>query len=111
MNWLRQLWPRRILLFCDYYVDPIWTYRKRRGLPLDALPLSDTTKDALKGWAARYDELNDPAATTWLDPIDEDAIDQDFEREGRRLWRTVQEELGPTWKVRYLSESEERVLW
>lgn len=108
MPWLRRLWPRRILLFCDYYADPIWTYRKRRGLPLAALPLSDTTKDALKRWAARYDELNDP---TRPDCDGDDTADGDFDREGRRLCRIVQKELGPTWKVGYLSEREERILW
>ena len=110
MSWLRRLRPRKVLLFCDYYADPVWTYRRRRGLPVDALPLSDMTKAALKSWAASYDEGLEPGFER-LEPDVDEQVDAEFEREGRRLWRIVQEELGPTWKVGYLSEAEGRILW
>jgi hypothetical protein len=71
MNWLRRLWPRRILVFCDYLADPVF---------------SDFE---------------------WSEPADAEA----FEREGERLWRVVQDELGPRWKVGYLSDAQDRVLW
>lgn len=103
---LERMRPRTILLFCDYFADPVWTYPKRAMLRVDGLPLSDMTKDALKQWAARYDELR-KTGFEW--PRLDDA--EQFEHEGRRLWRTVQEELGPAWKVGYLSASENRVLW
>jgi hypothetical protein len=37
--------------------------------------------------------------------------EEQFEPGGQRLWRIVQDELGPEWRVGYLSEGEERVLW
>jgi hypothetical protein len=106
MNWLRRLWPRRILVFCDYLADPVWTYPGRVGVQLEALPLSDGTRDALRRWAARYDALLG-SDFEWSEPADAEA----FEREGERLWRVVQDELGPRWKVGYLSDAQDRVLW
>ena len=64
----------------------------------------------MKSWAASYDEGLE-TGFEWLEPEDDEQVDEEFERGGRRLWRIVQEELGPTWKVGYLSEAEGRILW
>jgi hypothetical protein len=108
MNWLRRFWPRKILLFCDYYADPIWTHRKRDSLRVDLLPLTDQTKEDLRAWAAKHDEGLEAIGDT---DTPSGSTAAEVEREGLRLWRVVQGELGPTWKVGYLSERTGRILW
>jgi hypothetical protein len=96
--------PRRVLLMCDYYADPLWTESGGCMLALDGFPLTDETKSALRAWAETYDAL-DPLDHEWPSP----EYRRDFEAEGRRLWATLQAELGPEYVVGYDSLTEGRI--
>ena len=92
---------RRVLLMCDYLADPLWTAGGGAMLSVDSFPLSSQTKAALRAWADSYNALMDHDYA-WPSPAYRDA----FEKEGRRLWAVVQDELGPDYDVGYFSEGE-----
>jgi hypothetical protein len=101
---------QHLRFFPDYgKADPIWT-EDGTGLSLDALPVKEDTRAAVRDWAARWepvawqqmdaDDFNagmsdrpaePPAEATWRSLGDE----------GRRLCAQVQQELADGWEVIY----------
>jgi hypothetical protein len=78
-------------------------------IDLDQLPLTVDLKNALRAWAETYDKtLNQeyPPDSGFASPEDEAA----FEAEGRRLWKDLQAQLGPEFRVSYYSSREARLL-
>jgi hypothetical protein len=92
---------------CDHYASPLWAGVGGPCVDPYDYPLSEETRQALEIWARWYDRLGEGVPEEgW--PDDEAEA---FEREGRRLWRAVAEELGPDYRVGYFSETLQRHLW
>ncbi|QIR38664.1 hypothetical protein HCG51_19495 [Tolypothrix sp. PCC 7910] len=94
-----------IKLMADYGCDPLWWADADKVGNIDPakLPLSQETINRLKNWASDYNaSLNwqDPANSPDLSPEDEAA----FEKEGTNLWKQLQTELAPNYRVIYFSE-------
>ena len=103
---------RILRLMSDYHCFPLWEYTDDGDLydnvNPDDLPLTNELKSALHAWADAYDRtLNQeyPPESGFASPEEEA-----FEAEGRRLWRELQAQLGPEYKVVYYSIRENRVL-
>lgn len=101
---------RSIKLMWDYGCSPLWHYREEvvGDIALDTLPLSTATKKRLVAWAAFPDaklDRNYPPDTVWTD---EESTSH--EAEGRALWRILQNELGPGFRVAYFCKIEGKVL-
>jgi len=98
---------RRLKLMTDYECSPLWDYGESGDLydnPDPAsLPLSKTTIDDLKAWAAWYDtwvDMREPYDSRRVLPEEREA----FKRVGRRLWESLQRELGSGWHVVYFED-------
>jgi hypothetical protein len=100
--------PMQLLLNPDYScVDPLSDIN---GTMIDAggLPISETTRKALRAWAKRWDELaTRDLHAEWIaegamsgssKPVPAEVWGE-HEREGRALWVALQQELGPDWRV------------
>jgi hypothetical protein len=96
-------------LMADYHCFPLWKAGGEVGnVNPDDLPLTGDLKTALRNWSASYDRtLNQeyPPDSAFASPAEEEA----FEVEGRRLWRALQEQLGPDYKVAYQSIRDNRL--
>lgn len=93
---------RTIKLMTDYGCFPLWGVGEIGNINPEHLPLTLDLKRALGVWASAYDKtLNQeyPPDSGFASPAEEEV----FEVEGRRLWRTLQEQLGPAFKVVYFS--------
>jgi len=94
---------KAIKLMPDYHCSPLWvTDGAELGYtePED-LPLGPALRKALWNWAASYDRtLNQEYPPD--SGFSSDAEGKEFDREGRRLWRALQQEL-PNVKVSYYS--------
>src|SRR5262245_17262764 len=100
---------KAIKLMTDYGCFPLWGVDVVGNIDPRALAISDELRSDLNRWAQRYDGVlnhDDPAQSRFKTPKEEDA----FEKEGRRLWRELQKQLGPTYKVVYFSSVEQCVL-
>jgi hypothetical protein len=103
---------KTVKLMADYHCGPLWIYDDGDLLANDipvGLSLTDDLKVALHNWAAAYDRtLNQdyPPDSAFASPAEEEA----FEAEGRRLWKELQAQLGPGYKVVYYSDREARLL-
>ena len=95
----------RVLLMCDYLAEPLWTPDGGMTLSLDGFPLSAGAKKDLRAWAQWYDSLLDRDCS-W-----EAGEQENFEREGRRLWRAVRAELSGVYEVGYFSQTLHRQVW
>ena len=97
-------------LMPDYNCFPLWKIDDELGnVNPDDLPLSTDVKVALRTWADAYDKtLNQeyPPDSGFASPAEE----EDFEAEGKRLWKVLQEQLGPDYRVAYFSNREIRLL-
>jgi len=94
---------RAIKLMTDYHCPPLWADDDVEVGPLDhdEFPLSPELKSALWDWAATYDRtLNQENPRD--SGFSSDAERSEFDREGRRLWRALQQEL-PNVVVSYFS--------
>lgn len=96
---------RRLLVMCDYTAEPLWADGGQYMVPLESLPLTESTKQQLRAWGRWYDKQMD-RDFEWPDGEQED-----FEQEGRRLWRLVSDELGTEFEVGYHSETLGRHIW
>jgi hypothetical protein len=97
--------PRRVYLMTDY--DSLWTDEPAHSMVcLEGLPLISSTKSALRAWSAR--EWDFLAAEEAGDRMTEAAAAH--EREGHRLWRLVQQELGSAFEVGYAVFDPDRAL-
>ncbi len=96
-------------LMPDYQCFPLWKTGGEIGnVDPDDLPLTNDLKVALRNWSACYDRtLNQeyPPDSAFASPAEEEA----FEVEGRRLWQTLQEQLGPDYRVVYYSSRDNRL--
>lgn len=95
---------KSIKLMAEYGNTVLWGVNVEDIGPIDPneLPLTSDLKAALQNWAAAYDAtLNQdyPPDSGFASPAEEEA----FELESRRLWRALQEELGPDYKVVFQS--------
>ena len=95
----------------EYGNTVLWWTDPNRGNPIDpdALPLSGELRRSLSRWAECYDRtLNQdyPPDSGFATPEEEEA----FEVEGRCLWRELQAQLGPEYKVAYFSIREARLM-
>jgi hypothetical protein len=95
----------KIKLMADYGCDPLWWADADKVGNIDParLPLSQETINHLRKWATAYNAtLNwqDPANSPDLSPEEEAA----FEEEGINLWKRLQTELAPNYRVVYFSE-------
>src|SRR5437660_11686755 len=98
-----------IKLMTDYGCFPLWGVHPIGNIDPCTLPISQEVGSALARWAACYDGIlnhEDPAQSGFANQADEEA----FEAEGKRLWRELQTQLGPTYRVVYFSTLEQRVL-
>lgn len=92
----------------DYSADPVAWEPDGAIAQLDELPLSEETKTQLREWADWYEAGGVPGRKHhWSSPEDLDR----FDREGRRLWKLVRDELGSEWTVGYFSEPTGERLW
>ncbi len=88
---------RHLRVFPDYAADPVWA--DDGMVDLDALPISDRLRGALRAWAREWERLLGPqfevrekdAYAAWL------AV-------GAKHARHLQAELGPSWVVEYTAD-------
>lgn len=101
---------RTIKLMAEYGNTVLWGVDSTDIGAIDPqhLPLTADLKAALRAWAEVYDKtLNQeyPPDSAFASPAEEEA----FEVEGRRLWRELQAQLGPDYKVVYKSIQDNRL--
>jgi hypothetical protein len=94
---------RRLVLYADYFADPLWT--ADRGKPgamiaLEDLPLPDHLRSELRAWAAVFDAL--AAVCDWPSR----SAREQWNHEGERLRDLVAEALGQGYSVSYLPYGE-----
>jgi hypothetical protein len=99
-------------LMADYGCFPLWEYA---GGDLvdnanpEHLPLTADLKAALRAWAAAYDATLNLECPQDSPGFASPAEEEEFEAEGRRLWRELQAQLGPEYQVVYHSQREGRL--
>jgi hypothetical protein len=91
-----------IKLMADYGMTVLWGADPSRigAIDPDQLPLTDELKADLRAWAEAYDKtLNQeyPPNSGFASQTEE----EQFDAEGLRLWRALQEQLGPDYRVIY----------
>lgn len=104
----------RLLISPDYgAAHLLWRVDGRVPVGIDKLPLRPTTREAFRAWQKQWDELarQDMAAEPVPgvhgprgDPVPADVWDA-HDREGRRLWVELRQELGPAWEVGYRGDA------
>lgn len=101
-----------IKLMPDYGSYPLWWVGSDKVGDIDpaSLPLSRETVDRLYRWAEVYN-----ATLNWDDPTDSPGFsnhetEEAFEREGLALWKQLQGELSPRFKVYYFSSKLGRLM-
>ncbi|MGK7928990.1 MAG: hypothetical protein AB4290_27765 [Spirulina sp.] len=102
---------QQIKLMTDYYCYPLWWMGGERFGDIDpkTLPLSQKTIASLEQWQTTYDailDLDDPASAGFKTLQEE----EEFEREGIRLWRVLQEELEPEYTIVYFSDRLQKIV-
>ncbi|MCW3025658.1 MAG: hypothetical protein JWM29_1090 [Solirubrobacterales bacterium] len=101
----------RLFFDADFRADPLWDIRGNM-VGVEQLPISESTRQALRDWARRWDRLaeqdmdaEDIEAGMKIgtsEPVPKEAWNE-HEAEGRALWTDLQNELGPDWQVGWLS--------
>lgn len=96
---------KQLKLMADYGGTVLWGVGAADVGPIDprTLPLKDELRAAIQRWADAYDRtLNQdyPPDSGFADPSEQEA----FEAEGVRLWRELQAQLRPDWRVAYYSD-------
>jgi hypothetical protein len=101
-----------IKLMTDYACHPLWWDGADRVGNIDpsTLPLSKETIERLQRWADVYN-----ATLDWGDPGNSPGFrshrEQElFEREGIEIWKQLQRELSPYFKVSYFSDSHSKTI-
>ena len=101
---------RQLFFMPDYDADPLWDAATEAMVSLDDLPVTAKTKQRVRAWALRWDEL----ATQDLEADYGDTPElahkavppetwAEHEREGRAAWLELQQDLGDTWRVGWVS--------
>ncbi|MGK7928298.1 MAG: hypothetical protein AB4290_24155 [Spirulina sp.] len=101
----------KIKLMPDYFSHPLWGLDSDNIGDIDpkTLPLSLDTIAKLEAWAKTYNNIlnwDDPA-TSGFASLEEE---EEFEREGVRLWLQLKRELPITYEVVYFSDRLRRVV-
>lgn len=101
---------RDLLFMPDYEADPLWDAATEGMVSLDKLPVTDGTKQRVRAWAVRWDELatQDMYADYGHTPeLADKAVPaevwSEHEREGLAVWRDLKRELGDEWRVGWVS--------
>ena len=85
----------------DYYADPVWDAANEAMVSVEALPISDGLRMAVRSWGQRWTELaspdDPPSSLTAAELLEA------LERDGRSLCERMREELGPAWRVGWVS--------
>ena len=93
---------RRIKLMADYTSEPLWDMDPdEREIDPRSLPLRRETIHRLDHWAYIFDSIlnmDDPASSDFQTEAEE----EDWVQEGILLWKRLQQELGPEYKVYFL---------
>lgn len=94
---------RRIELMTDYFCYPLWgmDYPDMGDIDPGSLPLQRETILRLERWADVYNSIlnvEDPASTDFKTEAEE----ADWIQEGILLWKILQQELGPEYRVYFL---------
>jgi len=94
-----------IKLMADYQCFPIWHSGGEVGnIDPKELAVTGELRAALYAWAERFDRTlnpDNPAQSGFANSADEDS----FDREGRRLWGLLQEQLSE-YRVLYFSQKD-----
>jgi hypothetical protein len=93
---------KNLALMAEYDCFAIWDRDTPDNLNADVLPISDQLKSRIHAWEAAFEATqvrDDPVASGFSDPSALAAFDE----EGRQIWRTLIEELGGGYYVRYYS--------
>lgn len=88
----------RLRVFPDYAADPVWA--ETGMVDLDTLPLSDPLVTALRGWAREWEALMGVEVARY--EIDDAVAHEAWQRQGLRLTRRLQSELGSTYRIEYV---------
>ena len=93
-----------VKLMADYECFPLWGMDVGQIGEIDPnwLPLSEETKRKLIDWGKKYDHTlnrSNPASSGFKSQ----EAEEHFEREGYRLWKELQVELGSQYRVYYHS--------
>lgn len=95
---------KQLRLHADYALTVLWGVHPEELGPFhpDELPLTEDLRAAIMRWAEVYDNTLDPDH-----PEDAgfktSAEAKAFDEEGLRLWKELQSQLGPDWRVTYYS--------
>jgi hypothetical protein len=94
----------QLRLHAEYECHPLWTWEADglRNFDPQKLPIPAAMVEDIRAWARRYEATYnraDPVSSGFLSPAEE----EDFDREGRRLWSELKEALGPEHQVAYYS--------
>lgn len=95
--------PTTLKLMADYDCHPLWRVEEPMGdVDPTSLPIPRQLVASLHEWAATYDKTLDRA-----NPIRSGFQDAEsaraFDADGRRLWRELQQLLGPGYRILYFS--------
>ena len=97
----------KIRLMPDYDCYPLWVVTSDgvRNIAPDELPISDTLRQSLLAWAARYDSTlrrDDPASSGF----ESRQAELEFDNTGRALGASLRAELGTRVEVVYFSQTQ-----
>jgi hypothetical protein len=101
---------KTIKLMADYDCFPIWEIFDdgTENIDPEALEISNELKQSLNLWSDLYDQtmnIEDPVNSRFASKNLED----EFEREGQRLWSELKKQLSPIYRVLYFSEESKSV--
>ncbi len=100
---------KKIKLMADYHYYPLWDMEEPDNIDPNELPLQKETIKRLLIWSQVYDDilnLNDPSSSDFSSEMKE----QEFEKEGVKLWKELQKELKSSYEVFYFSEQQGKIL-
>ena len=101
----------KIKLMLEYFSHSLWELDADNIGDIDpkTLPLSSETIAKLEAWANTYNNIlnwDDPAASGFVSLAEE----EEFEREGVRLWLQLKQELPANYNIVYFSDRLRRVV-
>lgn len=82
-------------LMPDYQCAPLWS--ASGNVEPNSLPISKKLQDGLKKWGDTFESATNQGQTGFSNAKEKSA----FEKQGKRLKRSLQAELGEAYKVKY----------
>lgn len=93
--------PRKIKLYAEYGCWPIWGVNEIYNSPPEKLPLCQETIARLNAWQDAYNSAyNSDYSDEWGGFSSQEAY-MCWKREGLKLWKQMQQELGQEYEVYY----------